>query len=53
MNPYLLQHFLIMSAERHPEKEAIISQHQSITYLDLENKSNQLARTLARQGVRK
>jgi len=53
MNSHLLQHLLTNSAERYPEKEAIIFQDQSITYLDLEKKSNQLARALVRQGARK
>ena len=53
MNTFLLQHLLMNTAERYPEKEAVIFDEQSITYEDLEKRSNQLARALTRLGVKK
>ena len=52
MNIFLLHQLLEDAAARSPEKEAVIYREQSITYSDLERKSNQLAQMLIRNGVR-
>ena len=53
MNPYLLQHLLTNAAERHPEKEAVALNEQSITYGNLEKRTNQVGKALIRMGVKK
>jgi len=52
MNVFLLHQLLEDAAARSPEKEAVIYREQSISYFDLERKSNQLAQMLIRNGVR-
>jgi len=52
MNTYLLQHLLMNTAQRYPDKEAIIFNERSITYDELEKWSNQLALALSELGVR-
>jgi amino acid adenylation domain-containing protein len=48
---YLLPQAVTQSAERHPEREAIRFSGQSLTYAELENRSNSLARTLQELGL--
>lgn len=50
---YLLTHAITGGAERHPDKDAIRRSGKSLTYAELEMKSNQLARVLLEQGVKK
>jgi acyl-CoA synthetase (AMP-forming)/AMP-acid ligase II len=47
-----LHQLLEDAAARNPEKEAVIYRDQSISYLDLERKSNKLAQLLIRNGVK-
>jgi len=51
--PYILQQLLKKSAAQYPEKMAVWARGRSITYLKLENRSNQLAHLLQRHGVKK
>lgn len=53
MNTFLLHHLLMASSEKHPDKDAIILSDQSITYSDLNYKSNQIGSALTRMGVKK
>lgn len=48
---YLLQQLLTASARRNPAKKAIISQGKSLTYQELDDRSNQLARVLLACGI--
>ena len=50
---YLLQHLLVDSAARLPEKEAIRFEGGGLSYAQLEALSNQVARTLQLAGVRR
>lgn len=50
---YLLQQLLTSSAKQYPNKEAVISRDQSITYKELDGLSNQLAHTLKANGIEK
>src|SRR5579859_2116917 len=50
---YLLQQLLQNSASRYPEKLAVWARGRSITYRQLEQRSNQLAHLLRERGVRK
>jgi amino acid adenylation domain-containing protein len=50
---YILQQLLQKSAERYPEKIAVWARGRSITYRELEERSNQLAHLLQQNGVRK
>ena len=50
---YVLQQLLQRSAARFPEKLAVWARGTSITYRELEERSNQLAHLLQEQGVRK
>jgi amino acid adenylation domain-containing protein len=50
---YLLHHLLEESSRKHPDRNAVVSKDKSITYADLEIKSNQLALTLSQQGIKK
>ncbi len=47
----LIHHFLESSAERFPDKIAIIHEQTRATYGDINMKANRLARTLAAMGV--
>ena len=51
--PYLLQHLLAESAQRHPEKEAAVFEDRAIRYGELEASSNRLAHVLRELGVRR
>src|SRR3972149_10143393 len=53
MQDYLLHHLLEHSAKRNPEKDAFVYKENSITYAELEKKSNVLARKLLQLGVRR
>ncbi|MGA8762848.1 MAG: AMP-binding protein, partial [Candidatus Sulfotelmatobacter sp.] len=50
---YILQQLLQKSAARYPEKLAVWARGCSITYRELEERSNQLAHLLQQRGVRK
>ncbi len=50
---YILQQLLQKSAARYPEKLAVWARGRSITYRELEQRSNQLAHLLRERGVRK
>ena len=50
---YLLQQLLAKSAKGYPEKAAVWARGQSITYRELEERSNQLAHFLREQGIQK
>lgn len=50
---YILQQLLQKSAERYPEKMAVWARERSVTYRELEERSNQLAHLLQERGVRK
>ncbi|HZL48451.1 MAG TPA: amino acid adenylation domain-containing protein, partial [Solirubrobacteraceae bacterium] len=48
----LLQEYLTRSAERHPEKIAVVMDEERVTYGELEQESNRLAWLLAENGCR-
>ncbi len=48
---YLLQHLLIDSAARRPDRPAVAAGGRSLTYAELDRLSNQVARALLAQGV--
>jgi amino acid adenylation domain-containing protein len=50
---YLLQQLLATSAERYPDKPAVEARGRSLTYAELETRSNQLAHLLRERGVRR
>src|SRR5580704_15906439 len=50
---YVLQQLLSKSAARFPEKTAVWARNCSITYRELDERSNQLAHLLQQSGVRK
>ncbi len=50
---YLLQQLLSKSAKKYPGKEAVWGRGRSITYRELDERSNQLAHLLRKQGVSK
>ncbi|HET6469186.1 MAG TPA: amino acid adenylation domain-containing protein [Geminicoccaceae bacterium] len=47
----LLHHLLTRSAERHPDRTAIVDGGERVTYGDLERHTNRLARLLLRTGL--
>ena len=49
---YLLQQLLATSADRYPDKPAVEARGRSLTYAELERRSNQLAHLLRERGVR-
>lgn len=49
---YLLQDLLTNTASQYPDKEAVNFKGNSLTYSDLEKKSNQLAAALSQSGVK-
>ncbi|HEX2030313.1 MAG TPA: amino acid adenylation domain-containing protein [Actinomycetota bacterium] len=53
MRPYLLHHLLHASAGSHPEAPAVVDGERTLSYADLERRSNQLAQLLREQGVRR
>ena len=50
---YILQQLLSKSAKRFPEKAAVWARGRSISYRELDERSNQLAHLLVQSGVRK
>jgi amino acid adenylation domain-containing protein len=50
---YILQQLLQKSAAQHPDKLAVWARGRSITYRELDERSNQLAHLLRQKGVRK
>jgi len=50
---YLLQHLLTKTAERVPEREAARFEGSSLTYRELDRRTNQLARALITSGTRR
>ena len=50
---YVLQQLLRKSAKAYPEKPAVWARGKSITYRELEERSNQLAHLLRDQGIEK
>jgi amino acid adenylation domain-containing protein len=50
---YVLQQLLTRSAERYPEKIAVWARGRSITYGELNERSNQLAHLLCQRGIQK
>jgi amino acid adenylation domain-containing protein len=50
---YILQQLLTKSAERFPEKTAVWARGRSVTYRELNERSNQLAHLLHERGIRK
>ncbi len=50
---YTLQQLLQKSAARYPEKPAVWARGRSITYRELDERSNQLAHLLQQKGVNK
>ncbi len=50
---YLLQQLLARSAKAYPEKAAVWARGQSITYRELDERSNQLAHFLREKGIQK
>ena len=48
-----LQDFLIESAARLPDKEALVCQDRRLTYAELDRQSNALASALTHRGVRR
>src|ERR1022692_699502 len=50
---YVLQQLLSKSAQAYPETTAVWARGRSITYRELEERSNQLAHLLRKQGVKK
>jgi len=50
---YLLQHLLINSAKKFPENEAVVFQDKSITYRELDETTNRLAKILIDKGIKK
>src|ERR1700691_544610 len=50
---YVLQQLLSKSAKAYPEKTAVWARGRSITYRELDERSNQMAHLLRKQGIKK
>ena len=50
---YVLQQLLTKSAKAYPEKPAVWARGRSITYRELDERSNQMAHLLRKQGIKK
>jgi amino acid adenylation domain-containing protein len=50
---YILQQLLTKSAARYPEKTAVWARGRSLTYRELDERSNQLAHLLVERGIQK
>ncbi len=50
---YILQQLLSKSASRYPDKTAVWARGRSITYRELDERSNQVAHLLQKRGVKK
>jgi L-proline---[L-prolyl-carrier protein] ligase len=53
MTTHLLHHLLTESSQKYPDRTAVTFKDKSITYADLEVKSNQLALMLSQHGIKK
>jgi non-ribosomal peptide synthetase component F len=51
--PYILQQLLTNSAKQHPDKPAVLARGRSLTYRELNERSNQVAHLLRSRGVQK
>jgi amino acid adenylation domain-containing protein len=51
--PYILQQLLTESAMRHAERAAVWARERTLSYRELNERSNQLAHFLRKQGVKK
>jgi amino acid adenylation domain-containing protein len=51
--PYVLQQLLTESAKHHPDETAIWARGRTLTYRELDQRSNQLAHLLRSRGIRK
>lgn len=51
--PSLIQHYLSLSANRFPEKVALVCENDHITYSQLEQNSTQLAHALIKSGIKR
>ncbi len=51
--PTLVQHYLSLSAQRFPEKVALICEHDRITYFQLDQSSTQLAHVLQNSSIKR
>jgi amino acid adenylation domain-containing protein len=51
--PYILQQLLTESARRHAERPAVWARGRTLSYRELEERSNQLAHFLRERGIRK
>lgn len=50
---FLLQHLLINSAKKSPDKKAVVYEDKSISYLELDKITNNLATVLIQHGIKK
>src|SRR5258708_9601164 len=50
---YILQQLLSKSAKAYPDKMAVWARGRSITYRELDERSNQMAQLLHKQGIQK
>jgi amino acid adenylation domain-containing protein len=50
---YLLTHLLRRSAERFPDKTAVWARERTLTYREMEEQSNQMARLLQARGIQR
>ena len=50
---YVLQQLLSKSAKAYPEKTAVWARGKSITYRELDERSNQMAHLLRKRGIKK
>ena len=46
MTRFLLNHLLESSANRYPDRAAVVDRDRSVTYAELDRRANQLAHTL-------
>lgn len=53
MRPYLLHHLLSASARAHPDAPAVVDRSRTLTYAELDRRSNQLAHLLRELGIRR
>src|SRR5215469_16285932 len=51
--PYILQQYLTESAKKYPEKAAVWARKRTLSYRELNERSNQLAHFLRARGIKK
>ena len=51
--PYILQQLLSKSAKQHPDKPAVWARGRTLTYRELDERSNQVAHLLRSRGIQK